>query len=346
MNIARTAAAESYRRGSLRIFALAAVACAILLTACSSAGPREAEDEADDEADGTAGVQIIASFYPLQFVAERVGGDRVDVTNLTPVGTEPHDLELTGGDIASLQDADLVVFLSGFAPAFDDAVENVADDHALDVTGAARLDLEDGSLHSDTELDENDDEHDDHEGDAGEVPGHGGADPHFWLDPTRLADVADAVAARLSDLDPERADSYTQNATTLREQLEDLDAEFAAGLAECGHTDIVTSHTSFGYLAQRYGLTQVGISGLSPDEEPSSADLADVIRFVADNDVQTIYYEQLVDPAVAETVAAETGAATDVLDPIEGVTGESQGTDYFEIMRSNLANLRTGQGCT
>ncbi|MCU1366539.1 MAG: periplasmic solute binding protein, partial [Ilumatobacteraceae bacterium] len=110
--------------------------------------------------------------------------------------------------------------------------------------------------------------------------------------------------------------------------------------------DIVTSHNAFGYLSQRYGLTQIGITGLTPEDEPTSKDLAAVTQFVEDHHVSTIYYESLVSPAIAETVAGETGARTEVLDPIEGLSDSSQGSDYLQIMRADLANLRTGQRCS
>jgi zinc transport system substrate-binding protein len=328
-----------------------AVVAGLLLAACGSEGSSD-ESSAGTVADGDQALGVVASFYPLQFVVERIGGDRVSATNLTPAGAEPHDLELTPGDTAALQDADLVVYLSGFADALDDAVDVVGGDHAFDVAPDAQLDIQ-GS----------DDEHDDEHEHAAESThsdsvhtassqhdeneAHtGGVDPHFWLDPIRLADVADAVAARLGALDPDHAEEYTANSTTLRAELEALDGEFQTALANCASTDIVTSHTAFAYLAERYGLTQVGISGLSPEEEPSPERLAEVAEFVDEHDVSTIYYETLIDPAIAETIAAETGAVTAVLDPIEGLTDESAGSDYFQVMRSNLATLGTGQGCT
>jgi zinc transport system substrate-binding protein len=223
-------------------------------------------------------------------------------------------MELTPQGTASLQDADLVVYLAGFAPAVDDASAELAAEQLFDVTSAARLDLD--------------------------------ADPHFWLDPTRLADVADAVAARLGELAPDAAADFTANAGMLRAELEELDAEFEAGLASCASTELVTSHTAFAYLADRYGMTQVGITGLSPEDEPSPAELAEITDFVEDHGVSTIYSEALVDPAIAETVAAETGASMAVLDPLEGLTDESPGSDYFEVMRANLEALQAGQDCT
>jgi zinc transport system substrate-binding protein len=349
------------------------VAATAVLAGCGGDDATDVAQSSPSSAMGTA-LDVVASFYPLQFVVERVGGGLVGVENLTPAGVEPHDLELTPQDAASLEDADLVVYLSGFSPALDDAVGELRE--VFDVAVAARLDIEgahdehheddeqhgedeqddEGHAEEETEHEASDaekesghataDEHEDEAGAAGDEHDHDGVDPHFWLDPTRLADVADAVAVRLGELDADHVSDFAANAAALRAELEMLDAEFEAGLAECASTDLVTSHTAFAYLAQRYGLTQMGIAGLSPDEEPTPAELAEVTAFVLDHGVSTIYYETLVDPAIADTVAAETGASTAVLDPLEGLTEGSAGADYFEVMRSNLNSLRAGQGCT
>jgi zinc transport system substrate-binding protein len=279
-------------------------------------------------------LRVTASFYPLQWATAQVAGDRAEVTSLTPPGAEPHDLELGPRDVATVGEADLVVYLDGFQPAVDDAVEQEAGDASYDVTPAARLHEADaGHEHEDG---------DEHEpGD-----GHESADPHFWLDPTRLADVADGIADRLGQVDPDHAAAYADRATGLRAELEALDQDLRAGLENCAATELVTAHTAFGYLTERYGLTQVGISGLTPDAEPGPQDLAEVATFVQEHGVRTIYYETLVSPAVAETLAEETGATTAVLDPIEGLTDESAGEDYVAVMRSNLQTLRDGQRCS
>ncbi|WP_088321178.1 metal ABC transporter solute-binding protein, Zn/Mn family [Kineosporia sp. R_H_3] len=282
---------------------------------------------------GGGKVAVVASFYPLQYAAQRVGGDAVSVTNLTKPGAEPHDLELSPKDVAAVADAGLVVYLSGFQPAVDEAVKTQAGDKAFDAAGSARLDLEGVE--------------EEHEGEEGaEEAGHSATDPHFWLDPTRLADVGDALAARLGQADPAQAATFTANAAALRKDLEALDGEMKAGLATCTNKDVVTSHQAFGYLAQRYGLTQVGITGLSPEAEPDAKTIAKVTDFVRANDVTTIYYETLVSPAVAKTVASETGAKTAVLDPIEGISDASAAQDYLGVMRANLAALRAGQPCS
>ncbi len=272
----------------------------------------------DDSAGAGDRLEVLAGFYPLQWTAERVGGDRVAVQALTPAGGEPHDLELTPRDVASIEDTDLLVYLAAFQPAIDDAAAAVGGDHVWNA--ATGMDLLSGK-------------------------GNEVADPHFWLDPVRLADVGDALADRLTELDPDGASTFAANAAALRTELETLDGEMRAGLGSCAVDTLVTAHDAFGYLADRYGFDVVGINGLSPSREPAPAQLAVISRLVAERGVTTVYTEALVDPSVAETVAAEAGVRTAVLDPVEGLTDESAGSDYLEVMRSNLATLRDGQSC-
>ncbi len=330
------------RMSSTRVLAAtAASTAALLLTACGSS-------DGDQAAAAEDGVRVEAAFYPLQWAAERVGGDRVDVASLTPPGAEAHDLELTPQDVAALSEADLVVYLEGFQPAVDDAVAE-AGDAAWDAGQAADLSLT-LEEHSDEHSHEGETEaeHAEHaEGEEGgeHAEGEGITDPHFWLDPTRLAAVGDALADRLAEVDPDGADAFRDNAAALRADLETLDAEMQEGLADCAVPTLVTGHDAFGYLADRYGLEVVGISGLSPSAEPSAEQLAEISTLVGERGVTTVYTETLVDPAVAETVAAEAGVQTAVLDPLEGLTDESAGEDYLEVMQANLATLQEGQGC-
>ncbi len=282
----------------------------------------------DSESSGSGTLQVAASFYPLEWATEQVGGEHVDVTSLTPPGAEPHDLELTPKQVAGLGEASLVVYASGFQPAVDDAVASVAADAGFDVASSAELTI------AATGEEEHGDEHD-----------TAAMDPHFWLDPVRFEKVVTAIGDRLAAVDPANAADYAAGAERLVGELETLDEEFAAGLADCEQTTLVTSHTAFAYLAQRYGLDQVGISGVNPDVEPDAATLRRISELVEAEGVTTIYTETLASPALAETVARETGATTAVLDPVAGLTDESAGTDYLEVMRSNLATLETGQVC-
>ncbi|SNR83320.1 metal ABC transporter substrate-binding protein [Blastococcus mobilis] len=320
------------------IAAAAATAGTLLLAGCGgSAGSSGSTEEA---AEGPGGLTVVAGFYPLEWAAARVGGDRVEVSSLTPPGAEAHDLELTPQDVAAMSEADLLVYLEGFQPALDEAAENEAADTAWNAGQAADLSLTAEPGHEG----ETAEEHAEHagEGEEGEEP----VDPHFWLDPTRLAAVGDALAAELSEADPDGAAAYEENAAALRADLESLDAEMQAGLANCAVHTLVTSHDAFGYLANRYGFEVVGISGLSPSQEPEPAQLAEIATLVRERGVTTVYTETLVDPAVAETVAAEAGVRTAVLDPLEGLTDESAGEDYLEVMRANLATLQEGQSCS
>ncbi|WP_431885904.1 metal ABC transporter substrate-binding protein [Micromonospora wenchangensis] len=293
------------------------------LTACSTEGAGADPDRVD----------VVAAFYPLQFVAERVGGDAVTVTNLAKPGAEPHDLELNPRQVGQVSEAELVFYLKGFQPAVDEAVAQNAADRALDVTTVAPLRDATAGGH----------EHEGEDGHAEEESG--GKDPHLWLDPTRLATVADRLAERLGVVDPDRAADYTTRARTLRGELEKLDTEYATGLKTCQRREIVVSHAAFGYLAERYQLEQIGLTGLTPDTEPAPQRLAEVAREAREHGATTIFFETLVSPKVAETIAAEVGAKTAVLDPIEGLSADGGG-DYLSVMRTNLTTLRTALGCS
>jgi zinc transport system substrate-binding protein len=265
----------------------------VLLTACGasvSAGPDT----------------VVASFYPLAFAAEEIAPG-VPVENLTPAGAEPHDLELSPIDAASVRDARLVLLLGqGFQPQLEDAAGD--GDNVLRLLDTAGLDL---------------------------LPN---GDPHVWLDPVRYARIVERIGQSLG---------AEEAASKLVARLEDLNAEYREGLANCERHELVTSHEAFAYLAQRYGLEQIPITGLSPEAEPQPADLAHVVDLVKERGVTTIYFETLVSPRIADTVARETGAETAVLDPIEGLTPAeiAKGEDYFTRMRANLQALEEGLGC-
>jgi zinc transport system substrate-binding protein len=289
-------------------------------------------------------LRVIASFYPLEYLAQRVAGEHVEISSLTAPGVDPHEAELSPRTVGSLGTADLVVFESGMQPAVDDAVRQQAADHSFDVSPAADLLPLAG-----------DDEHAGEgaagaagtgEHSAGDGHDHGPVDPHFWLDPQRYGDVAVALAEELSALDPAGSAAYTANAEALVADLEALDAELEDGLARCTSREVVTTHEAFGYLGERYDLQVTGITGISPDSEPSPARLAEVTALVHELGVQTIYAEPLLSSAIAETVATETGARVLTLDPADGLSQAGGDADYLDIMRTNLATLREGQDCS
>jgi zinc transport system substrate-binding protein len=303
---------------------LLAATVAVLLAGASTACATRANGTA---ADGRLGV--VTAFYPLQFLSERIGADAVTVTGLTKPGTEPHDVELNARQVGAISDAALVVYLKGFQPAVDQAVRQEAPNRALDAGSAVDL-LAAGAGH----------EH---------VPGEpehagDGTDPHVWLDPVRFAAIADRLGERLGRADPANAAAYTRRATALHAELDRLDAEYATALAHCARREIVTSHAAFRYLADRYRLTEVAITGVAPEAEPSLEHLARVTRQARDGGATTIFFETLVSPKTADVIAREVGARTAVLDPLEGLS--EPGADYFSIMRANLTALTTALGCT
>lgn len=284
---------------------IAALGTAVLL-----AGTSGCSAFSDDSASGD-GVRVTTAFYPLQYVTERVAGDAATVENLTSPGAEPHDMELTIGQTAAVAEADLVVHEGGFQPAVDAAVEQNATGEVLDA--AEVVDLEDD-------------------------------DPHFWQDPVRMAALGDAVAERLSGLDPDHAADYEDNAADLRADLEALDAAYRSGLADCERSTVVVSHDAFGYLA-KYGLDMEPIAGLSPEAEPTPRDLARLQDLIAEQGITTVFSERLAPRQLTETLAEDLGIETAVLDPLEGLVDDTAGEDYLSLMEQNLAALQQANGC-
>jgi zinc transport system substrate-binding protein len=250
---------------------------------------------------------VVASFYPLAFAAEQIGGRTVSVENLTPPGAEPHDLEISPSDVGKIKSADVVLLLGhGFQPQLEDASGSGPNVVAL-------LDTPSLDVHRD-------------------------GDPHVWLDPIRYTKIVERVGAVLR---------RPAVAARLVRRLNELDKEYRRGLADCARREIVTSHEAFAYLAERYGLRQIAITGLNPEAEATPQALQETVDAVRTSQATTVYFERLVSPRLAETVARETGTKTAVLDPIEGLTDveKEEGADYFTLMRTNLHSLRAGLGC-
>lgn len=281
--------------------------------------------------DPGSGPRVVASFYPLQYVAERVAGEHVEVVNLTSPGGEPHDLELDVEQTAQIADADLVVYAKGLQPAVDEAVTQNGPDQVLEVTEV--VDLAPPEAHEG----ESAEDHAEHSDEGG--------DPHFWLDPERMADLAAQVRAELAELDPEHAADYAANLRSLQADLDQLDAAYAEGLARCRVDTVVVSHDAFGYL-EKYGPHFESIAGLTPDAEPSAAHLAELAALIESEKITTVFSETLVSPALAETLARDLGLDTEVLDPVEGLTDQTADEDYLSLMRTNLERLRAANGCT
>jgi zinc transport system substrate-binding protein len=294
---------------------------------------------ASDEGGGSGAdrLTVVASSYPLAEATRRIGGDAVDVINLTPPGVEPHDLELSPEQVEQIATADLVVFVGGgFQPAVEEAVETIAEGTSVDVLDG--LSLIEGFVGEHAGEDE---EHVEEAASASDV------DPHVWMDPALMADVVSTIEGSLAALDPERASVFIEGAERFDAELSALDEGFRRGLQDCERRLLVTSHAAFGYLARAYGLEQEAIVGLSPEAEPSAQELAAIAEEIRADGVTTVFTETLVSPKLAETLASEAGATTAVLNPLEGLSQEQieAGEDYGSVMRDNLAALQAGLGC-
>ncbi|QDY76649.1 metal ABC transporter substrate-binding protein [Streptomyces qinzhouensis] len=313
----------------------------LALSACSTA------DASDGREDGK--LKVVASFYPMQFLAERIGGDHVKVSTLTKPGVEPHDLELKPRQAAQLEKAGYILYLKGVQPAVDTAIEKTDIDHKTD---AAKL--ADTGLHTEDDGHDHGAEGDGHghdqgaEGDGhgaeGDGHDHGEGDPHLWLDPLKYAQVADGVGAALAKADPDHAADYRKNAAALVTELKALHTSFEQGLKNTTTRTFVTTHSAFGHLAERYGLKQEGIAGIDPEAEPSPARIKELQTIAQRDRVTTVFFETLASDRTAKTLAGDTGLRTDVLDPLEGITEKSKGRDYFGVMNANLTALKTALG--
>ncbi len=284
--------------------------CALLvgLAGCGGAG---------GGAEARADTTVIAGFYPLAFAAEELGGRKVEVTNLTPPGAEPHDVELSARDVERVRNADVVLYLgAGFQPALEEAAEEARGEVVDVLTGLSPR----RESHAQSR-------------ESGQI-----ADPHVWLDPVRYRQLVGRIAAAVGD---------ARKAGPFRSRLGALHREFERGLERCQRRQFVTSHAAFGYLADRYRLRQIPITGVSPEAEPSARDLERVIAEVRKRGATTVFFETLVSPRLARTVAREADVRTDVLNPVEGLTEDEirAGEDYFSLMRGNLAALRQALGC-
>jgi zinc transport system substrate-binding protein len=265
--------------------------------------------------------EVVASFYPLQYVAERVVGDYAKVTNLTAPGVEPHDVELSPRQVARISGASVVFYEKGLQPAVDDAVQNNGPEHKVDAADTVHL------RHGDSSED-------------------GDLDPHFWLDPTLLAKVAQSFTDEMSKADPKHAADFASGNDRLQSDLQALDREYRTGLKSCTTRTLVVSHDAFEYLGARYGLKVHAITGLSPDAEPSAKHLDELADLIRQDHITTVFSERLASPRLADTLADDLGIKTAVLDPIEGLTSSNPDDDYLSLMRANLAALRTAGGCS
>ncbi|MFJ1805058.1 MULTISPECIES: metal ABC transporter substrate-binding protein [unclassified Streptomyces] len=294
------------------------------LSACSTDSAAAANTDKFD---------VVASFYPMAFLAEQIGGDHVHVTSLTEPGQEPHDLEISAKQTAALQESDAVLYLENLQPSVDDAVAQSEVKTKIDAASLTTLEKHGNEVGGHAA------EHDDHENEE-----LAGLDPHVWLDPVRYSQVAEGVGKAFEKADPDHAADYRTNTAALVRKLGALNTQFKDGLANTRTKVFVTTHAAFGYLAERYGLTEEAINGLDPESEPSAARVKELEKMAKADGVTTVFYETLVSDKTAKTIASDANLKTDVLDPIEGITEKSRGKDYFSVQEANLKALQTALG--
>ena len=352
---------------SLHLRRIVALGATLILTAGMSACGALKNDSSSTSSNHTIApgktLTVSTSFYPIQYLAEAIGGPLVKVSTVTPSNVEPHDFELSGKETAELGKADLIAYVPGFQPSLDKAVKEVGSgptvvdlskpanlvhhegvgedhdhghDHGHEASGDASAAATDAATAQSSEAGH--DEHSHAEGEEHESD----LDPHFWLDPQRMIAVAETLEASFSKVDPTNANDYKAGLDKLKTALNNLDTQYSTGLSTCQRTTFVTSHAAFGYMADRYKLTQASISGIDPETEPSPAELANIKSVVQSTGTTTIFTEELVSPTTAQAIAAETGAGTDVLSPLES---KPESGDYTDAMTTNLDRLKVALAC-
>ena len=324
------------RKGMTTIICAAAIG-ALALSGCSNTAQTSEKGK----------VNAVASFYPLAYVTSQVGGEMVNVTNLTPAG-EAHEVELSAKDLTTMSQADALIYLSGFQSAVDDAVKEAAPKNALDVAKAAKLDKL-----SSTENEEHEKEHQHEEaGQAKESKEHnhesghhhhGGFDPHFWLDPERLSAIVPQVVQTLSKADSAHASTYEKNGKALQEKLSSLDKKYQTGLKKCATPTVITAHEAYGYLAKRYGFEQIGVKGVDPEAETSIGRLQEVANIAKQKKVNVLFSESALGDKDTKTLAEQLGIKSEVLDPLEIQVDKSR--DYLQVMEDNLTKLSKAMKC-
>ena len=367
MRMIRMNVSQARSRRLHRVVALGAtLMLAAGMSACSAL---KGESSSDASAPHTIApgktLTVSTSFYPIQYLAEAIGGKLVKVSTVTPSNVEPHDFELSGKETAELGKADLIAYVPGFQPSLDKAVKEVGSgptvvdlskpanlvhhegveeehEHGEEATDGASATASAAATAQASEAGHDEHGHDEHGHTEGEEGHDSDLDPHFWLDPDRMIKVAEALEASFAQIDPANANDYKANLDKLKTALTGLDNQYKQGLSTCQHKTFITTHAAFGYMAERYGLTQASISGIDPDAEPSPAEMANIKSVVEKTGVKTIFTEELVSDAPAKAIAAETDAKTSVLSPLES---KPERGDYTDAMTSNLERLKSAMVC-
>lgn len=279
---------------------------------------------------GTDKLNVVTTFYPMYDFTKNVAGDEAEVTLLLEAGTDTHGYEPSAKEVAAISDADVFVYNSEEMEVWVSSVlESIDTENTVIVNASEGISF----------LESSEEEHHDENEEEGH---HHEVDPHIWLDPVLAQEEVTTIKEGLVAADPENEEIYETNATQYNEKLQALDQDFTNAFSDATSRVFVTQHAAFAYLANRYDLEQVSIAGISTEEEPSPAKLAELQDYINANDIHYIYYAETSSSKIAETLANETGTELEILNPIEGITTEDQekGTDYIQLMKNNLAALQ------
>lgn len=321
--------AHKHRKQLWRILSISVFVLIFSLTAYVGTNTTKKTLERDETK-----LQVYTSFYAIYDFTNKIGGDKIQLYNLVPTGTEPHDWEPTAGNMLSLETADILFYNGLGMEHWVDTVANSLDNKNITfaaLSSAPNLDLLNGTHDHDDNENHNDSD---------------SIDPHIWLNPQNVVREAEYIKNILSEKDPKNKNYYEQNFNDFKKNLDLLDADYKEQLSTFSNRNIVVAHEAYSYLCNAYNLTQVAINGISADAEPSPAKMAEISDFVKNNNVKYIFTEELLNKKTAETIANETGAQLLILSPFEGLTDEQiqNGDDYISVMYKNLENIKKALG--
>jgi zinc transport system substrate-binding protein len=318
------------------------------LAACNSATQTESDGENTSDK-----LKIYTTIYPMQYFTERIGGDYVSTENLVPPGADAHSVEVTTKTMVDVAESDAFIYtgtgVEGFADAVIDSLEKedvIIVNASENVSFIGALEREEHNEEAEETTHEEHDEENHSEETAEEHEEHeehtSDQDPHVWLDPERAIVIAENIKNALVELKPARKQEFEDNFSALKTELEDLDSEFNNMVDSSKTKTFIVSHSAYGYWEDAYGLKQIGISGLSPTDEPSQKQLSNIIDLVKENDLKYIFFEQNLENKVAEIVKNETGTEALTLHNLESITDENieNSEDYFIIMKKNIEALK------
>ncbi|MBY6036464.1 zinc ABC transporter substrate-binding protein [Fictibacillus nanhaiensis] len=284
-------------------------------------------NNSSDTKDGT--LNIYTTMYPLEYFTERIGGKHVNVSSIIPPGADAHTYEPSTKKMVEMSEGDAFVYNKWESDEFSSSVAETLKEEELPIIDAAK-----GIAYTHNE------EHKEHES-SEEQHDHSSVDPHIWLDPVLAEQMAQNIYEGLRKIKPEAKDEFKKNYDELIKDLKGLHSAFQSKVENAPKDAFIVSHAAYGYWAERYGLRQIAISGLSPSHEPSQHQIQEIIEHAKAEGISYILYEENVNNKVAAMVKKEVGANTLTLHNLETLTKEDikNKRNYLSIMKQNIDTL-------